>query len=667
MKKKLLILLFIHATIFSRQDSDNSENNVNDTTEMLSEENRATQPNKNKIPVINFTTPLVFNPNHTPHPTQPALISNIDDLIVYITGATESGPFGSAQSTINQINAVNNTNIGANTSSNTTSTSSSNATQNTVQPNQIIAAQKINTNNSPSLTPEQLVAAQNHSVLAAGIAASSQNSNHFGIIQIQNAINIAAAHASAVNNASQAANQIKPNQTSAASSVTSQVASQASQDTIANPNPFITINNPVPDPKIVNWNAPLIIDHKNVFFNTQSTIKFEENIVYNPGQNYAYPDEYSDYPAAIIIAKDNITIDLNGFNLSFTPRSSAPLLLNKPTYGIAIVKGVKNIKIISSSAFDKPGSISGFSGFAIYGSGNEISQNYSMFSGMIHNIVIENILMYSNLGGIYLENAVQILCNLISVSYSFGARDIEGIYLKNVFNGIITNCKINQNYSYRSITGIRLIDTISIVVIDSAIDNNSSLENGNAIGILIDATSNSTSHNNRISNCNLIANLCSFTTDKEAVGILLRNESYGNEIANCTISWHDHGPSFGGAPAPSVDPISYGIKINNSSNNDILKNHVGYNGNFGIYDSTTNPTSYSPITPSTPTSISTSLFTNNNCLFQSTNYWITVPNLFPAPESPGIALPTTILYPGDLTAYSGGGAILQNLDIREYN
>ena len=680
----------ISTTIYSQQEPDNSQNNSTDTL-TFDEQTRATPPNKPAI--INFLTPLVFNPNLTPNPTQPARIANVSDLLVYIAGATENGPFGSPQSTNYQINAINNTNIGVNleTAADATTSTQANANQ-IVSPNQAImnqiAANQTATNpstistlttttpptNSQNQSTTQLTA-QGNALVAVGIAASGQVGGvPTSTIQAQNAINQQAAFASATSNASQAASQIRPNQPSSATPNAAAVAAAAqalaNQNAIANPNPFITINNPPSEPKIVTWNAPLIIDHANVFFNTQSVVKFEENIIYNPGAGYTFPTPYVDYPAAIIIARDNITIDLAGFNLSMAPRSAAPFLFNRPTYGISILPGVKNTRIISSTTSDKPGSISGFSGYAIYGSGENISFTYSIYANMIRNLVIDNILMNSDLGGIHLENALHVTINDSAIIYSFGARDINGIFLNNVFNSTITSINISQNYSHSAVVGINLIDTIGIIIDGCIIDNNRSILDGDAIGILVDATTIETSHNNKIQNCNISGNHCASIRGKEAIGIAIRHGSYGNGIENCSIFEQTSGVAPGGVIDPALLPISYGIKLELTANNQILKNQVGYNGNFGIYESAVAPTYvpvpapiYWTVSPSTPvlTTSPSTLYTNNTCLFHINNYYVSVSTAAFPFYGP---LPTTILYPGDLTAYTGGGPILQNLEVK---
>ena len=77
------------------------------------------------------------------------------------------------------------------------------------------------------------------------------------------------------------------------------------------------------------WTQPLIIDENNHQFDDTSVVNFKENITYKPSKGYTYPSTYNDYPAAIIIAKDNITIDLAGFTLSLDPSSKPNFMINQ--------------------------------------------------------------------------------------------------------------------------------------------------------------------------------------------------------------------------------------------------------------------------------------------------------------------------------------------------
>lgn len=741
MKKILLSLLIISSMIYAREEQDSSLDFLLNDESILDEGNRAT-PSTAKpktIPVVDFSRPLVFNPNNTPYPTQPAQITDIRNLIVYVAGANENGPFGSSQNAINQINAINNNNIGfvnvmnlinlqnlianqinnnqnngnstinpntvvqnsltqgaanqsastqgaaqqsgvhanatsqlsinqnsnqvQNSNSNQAATTTNATTNTTTNPNQIpnffanltpnqitnqIALQLTNQNQSTTnLTAQQLatqLANQTNALSAAGIASSGLNGSNFGGIKNTNLLNQISAIQAAMSSSTQTNNS---NQSSAAS--TTAITPLTQQLTVTNPNPFITLNDPVLTPKSVIWNSPLIIDNNNHFFDTQSTLVLQENIVFNPGANYTFPTDFVNYPAAIIINKSNITIDLNGFNLSLDAKSASNFLVNQPIHGISIMPGVQNVKIISSTQNIQTGSISNFSGYAVYANGFSTQFSaalatsvYNIHQYLIQNILIENLLMYGNLGGISMTNVLQAFINFVAVSYSTGNQDVFGINCNKVLNLAITNCKINQNYSNSNVIGISLVNTISTTVTNVLVDNNRSLYN-NSTGILISSTTGLLSRDNKIDNCNITGNICGFVAGNQSIGIHLTGGSFSNLIQSCNIASN----AFGSALIPPLtNPFTYGIKIETSLENIIGNNDVAFHTTCGIIDTAT---------------LSTSLFTRNICTFNTLNYSAQV---IDGVTIGGIPLPTTIVYPGNMTAYTGGGPVWQNIDVR---
>ncbi|MDP3787767.1 MAG: hypothetical protein Q8Q60_00440, partial [Candidatus Chromulinivorax sp.] len=310
------------------------------------------------------------------------------------------------------------------------------------------------------------------------------------------------------------------------------------------------------------WTQPLIIDSSNPNFTNNSLYQLESNIVYNPGLKYVYPSTYSDYPAAIIVAKDNMTIDLNGFNLSLSPASAANFLTNNPTYGIAVYQGVKNLKIISSGTLSQKGSITGFSGYAIYATGILQSYNtYDIFSNYIKNLTIDNILITQNINGIYVLNAIQVSITNTAVIYNFSARPLFGINFTNVLNGFIELCRINQNYSLSDIIAIILRDTTNAQVTDCEISSNRCIVDGNATGIKISAVGGGllSSEGNSIKNCNINRNLCSYTASKTSIGINIASGSLHNVIDSCNADLHGNVPSSASPPSPL--PTGIGIQI----------------------------------------------------------------------------------------------------------
>lgn len=397
------------------------------------------------------------------------------------------------------------------------------------------------------------------------------------------------------------------------------------------------------------WTKPLIIDNNNHDFDGTSILKLHENIVYKPPLNYVYPPLYVNMPAAIIIAKDNITIDLSGFNLSLDPSSASNFLVNMPTYGIAVYQGVKNLKIISTSLTsqsNRQGSISGFSGFAIYMIGsNQSYNNADIFSQMIKNVWIDNILVTQNISGIYINNALQVKITNSNIIYNYSPRLSYGIYFAGVFDGLIHNCVVNQNTSYGDIYGICLQDTIAVTVEGCQTNLNRSLKNGNAIGLNVTATSNVSSYANIINNCISNANLCAFINDKESIGFLLSNGTKHNTLQNCVTFYSSHGPSFANAPIPIDYPHGIGIKLENAPSNQIDKNKSGHHDNYGFYDNAI---------------ASSSFYTNNTAYFNPTaNYSVSIPT------GTGVEpLPSILIYQDALETYDYRTPLFANLEIK---
>lgn len=431
----------------------------------------------------------------------------------------------------------------------------------------------------------------------------------------------------------------------------------------------ITTNNPAnaapnstntPKPAIANkrpqsvWTNPLIIDANNHDFDNLSVVKFTENIVYKPTPQYVYPSPYTYYQAAIIVAKDNVTIDLSGFNLSLDPSSAANFLTYNPTYGIAVYQGVKNLKIISSintSASNSiKGSISGFSGYAIYAYGITQSYNtYDIYSNYIKNLTIDNLLITQNINGIYILNGIQPTISNTNVIYNYSPRALFGIYLSNVLNGQIDTCKVNQNFSYSDVCGIYLQNTISFNVIDSEINFNKSLQNGDTTGVLITGNAPKSSLGNEIRNCNTTRNLCAYTATNKSVGINIQNISFYNVITGCRSALCSHSPLFPGATAPITPPTGIGIQINGGKSNQIFNNEATYNDTYGFSDT---------LLPA-----SASFWSKNTAALNgdgTNNYNVNVPtSTFPFVTP----LPTTKIYLDNLDAVTGAGPLLVNIEV----
>ena len=402
-----------------------------------------------------------------------------------------------------------------------------------------------------------------------------------------------------------------------------------------------TTNNRIGDPIIPPkyhhvWTKPTIVDKNNHDYDDLSTIKLEGNVVYKPGLKYPYPSTYSSYPAAIIVAKDNMTIDLNGYTLSLDPTSAPNFLTNSPVYGIAVYRGVKNLKIISSSPLNQKGIITGFSDFAIYIDGLDESYNsYDIYSNRVKNVLIDNILITQNLNGIYVANALEITVSNTNLIYNYTARPFFGIYFSNILEGIIDNCKINLNSSFTDMHGINLEDTINVTVQNSQTNSNRSSQTGHAIGMQI--TQINDSSGNQILNCTSSGNLCASVNGQKSIGFNIDNQSHHNVIENCNAFLNSQVPGSGVTQG-------IGFQIDTGINNQIHKNKSGYNDTYGFYDTAV---------------ISTSFWTSNSGIFNGTsNYNIIVPTALGSTQ-----LPRIVVTPDDLTAYLAAGPVLANISV----
>jgi len=390
------------------------------------------------------------------------------------------------------------------------------------------------------------------------------------------------------------------------------------------------------------WTQPLIIDDNNPQFKHSSTIKFHENIVYKPSESYKYPPMYSiSYPAAIIVAKSNVTIDLSGFTLSLDPSSASNFLTNSPIYGISIYSGVKNVKIISSGG---KGTIFGFSGFAIFGLGYPRGSGYDPHGNLIQTLFIDNLILTQNLSGIHLKGGLEVTIINTNINYNYSPRIAFGIYLERIRNGSIENCNISQNFSYHDITGIYLLDTSNFIVKNSMSIFNGSRKNGNATGIHITGGLLGGSIFNTITDCDTSNNLCGFIEGVVCSGILINGVTQHNIIKNCTSFRNSYNELFPGNITPGIFPIAYGIRVESESKNQIRKNVCGFNSDYGFSDS---------VGPSQ------SFYSENIALFNATeNYDVTI-------EDPGgtIPLPTVLVNPHNISAYNYETPILANISI----
>jgi hypothetical protein len=404
--------------------------------------------------------------------------------------------------------------------------------------------------------------------------------------------------------------------------------------------------------KTIVWTQPLIIDNNNKDFDGITSFTFPCNIVYKPDSNANIPFIYTNFAAAIIVNKDNFTIDFNGYNLNFQAPATSNFMINSATYGISIYQGVKNLKIISttpngSNQETHKGSITNFTGFAIFGSGSTQSYNsYDVYSLRIKHLMIDNLLITQNINGIFLENALNPTITNTNIIYNFSPRILYGIYFSNILDGLIDSCNVNQNWSYTDVYGLFLQDTSNLTVQNCQANVNRSLKNGNATGFWLGSSllAFAESSANTITNCTANRNLCAFVEGVAAIGFHITNLSHHNTITHCISQLTGNTTSWAGTPPPLTLPDGVGFQLDSTDFNTISNNFSGYHLTYGYYDSAP---------------ISSSFFTANTGQLNAANYQVTVPNHLGAPGP----LATTQIYLNDVTAFTGSGSQLVNLDV----
>lgn len=403
--------------------------------------------------------------------------------------------------------------------------------------------------------------------------------------------------------------------------------------------------------KSITITKPIIIDSNNREFDGVNTFTFPCNIIYKPDPNYSTPFMYNNYTGAFIINKDNITIDFNGYNLSFDAPGTSNFMINNPTYGISIYQGVKNLRIISSSPnganhLTHKGSITNFTGYAIFGSGSAQSYNsYDVYSLRIKNLYIDNLLITQNKNGIYLENALNPTITNTNITYNYSPQIVYGIYFDNILDGLIDSCNMNQNWSYIDVYGMFLQDTTNLMVQNCQAGSNRSLKNGNATGILLTAGTASTgSFDNIINNCTANRNLCANVSGRSSTGFHVNNLSRHNKLRECT-SFHSGYTDTPGITPQTTSPESIGFKFDSSNLNIISSCISGYQNTYGFLDTA---------------GLSTSLYLKNTAIYCGTNYEVRVPN-----RTTGQAEPLAVvrLYCNDTLESTGGGPDLVNYEM----
>lgn len=419
-------------------------------------------------------------------------------------------------------------------------------------------------------------------------------------------------------------------------------------------------------PAVLYWDYPLIISDSDPKFKDVNVIKFQDNIVFKPNSMGLCPNP-SVPAAAIIVQKDNMTIDLSGFSLilddslltpaydqDLCPSSSdcstpPSCLIN--VHGIIIAPGVKNTQIVSSAYQNSSthSAIKDFTGYGIYAQGTTTAGQ------KVENVTIHDIHINDCFGGILAEHTNDMKVLRCQTNNNCSFNPVYGMKYVDVTNLTITESESSSNDSCGDVWGIYMEDTNNTLVQNSQISMNKSHNDGSAYGIHITATSPTSSSTNHIKNCMINKNTCSSAITAQANGILLTSTNPAlfsgtahAKIEGCSILNN-------GVSGSSQPPVGYGIQIHGSNYNEINKNKVGLNATTGIYD-----------TFQTFPNGSTSLFTSNVAFFNGTagtpNYSIKfTKNLTGALED----FRATILYAANLQGINTTDVTLGNLDIRK--
>jgi hypothetical protein len=346
------------------------------------------------------------------------------------------------------------------------------------------------------------------------------------------------------------------------------------------------------DPGTAYWTHPLSITNATA----GNTFKFSQNILFKPTNATLTAEN-----AAIIINKDNVTIDLCGQTLYF---SNSLLTGGLPAIsGIHIKAGIKGTQIISSTNnTNYKGAIKDFTEYGIYIKGTSILT--------VKQTSIDNIICAQNKQGIHVEYAnVASISNSQCIANTHATENVYGIFMQNINNVIINNFLANENFSNATTYGIYLENARSCSIKNSSANLNYSTStgsSGSAYGIYLTSTGTGTSFSNTIDSCIANENYCTANVlilSQEAVGIVLTTASAtteSNSITHCEAKRN----VYTGSSSPS--PLGYGIKLGNSRKNIIESCVTSHNSTSGIIDTL---------------AASTSFFTQNFSFFNGiTNY-----------------------------------------------
>lgn len=427
------------------------------------------------------------------------------------------------------------------------------------------------------------------------------------------------------------------------------------------------LNGPNQDIEDTNcWTHPLHIRNSDSRFDGVNIIRIKENIVFKPNANAACPEVPAQ--AAIIVEKDDMTIDLSGFAIVMDGQNLVP---NPPTthpasscvdpgciaavHGIHIKPGVKNTRIISSQDQNTHtrGSFKKFTGFGIYIEGGTTPQT------KVEEVFINNIRIYNCYNGIFAQHASNINVTRTEANNNFNYNTVYGMQFVDVSEIYIVGSQASSNISCNDVYGMYFEDTCNSLIEESETSKNRSTGTGSVYGMHVTATSPTTSFTNTIRNCKVSSNLCSDDSSAECVGIFLGSTDGSshegtahNTIENCTIMANN----FSGDTSP---PNAHGIKHDHANFNEINNNKVGFNANTAPMGS-----SNSGIVD-TSTTGSTNLFTSNVSFFNgyqgSDNYSI----VFKKNNGGTQDFKATIIYAANLEGIATNTPTLGNLDVKK--
>jgi len=411
------------------------------------------------------------------------------------------------------------------------------------------------------------------------------------------------------------------------------------------------------------WDHPLHITNSDTTFEGVNIIKLKENITFKPNANTTCP--VTTQQAAIIVEKDDMTIDFSGFAIVMDGQKLVP---NPPAtctalstctdpgcipavHGVHIKPGIKNTRIISTQSENTHirGSIKSFTGFGIYIEGDTGT------SEQIDEVFVNNMRIYNCYNGIYAQHASHINITRTETNNNCNYNTVYGMQFMNVAELYIIGSQASSNQSCNNVYGIYMQDTSNAFVQDTETSRNMSSTTtviGSTYGIYVTATNSTDSFANTIKDCKVSRNICADTANSECIGIYVGDDSAHNIIqSNLVIS-----NSFAGT---TNSPNAYGIRLNGSNFNEITENKVGSNANLATSGSS------NPGISDSLSAGSTSLFTSNVSFFNGyqgkDNYNITFKSNVNETEN----FSATIMYSANLEGISTTPPVLGNLDIRK--